>query len=79
MGMAQKDGIIDTVASMLDTIWTEIVIAFILPLPTFFLKEADYVWPGSICARSHRGSYQRQRSSRPETCDLIFPFDTFIQ
>ena len=36
----------DTVAGILDSIWTSQVIVFILPVPTFFPKGANHVRTG---------------------------------
>jgi hypothetical protein len=36
----------DTVAEILDSIWTGQVITFILPVLTFFSRRARYVWTG---------------------------------
>lgn len=43
----------ETVASILDSIWTGCVIGFILPLPTFFRKGADHVRTRAIHAGPH--------------------------
>jgi hypothetical protein len=41
-----KDQLLDTVAGILDSLWTGQMIAFILPVPTFFPKGAKYVRTG---------------------------------
>src|SRR5262245_3606500 len=60
----------DTLASILDTIWTGLVIAFLLLLPTFFLKGAEHARTGSIPARPYRRDSRRQRPSCTEGCCL---------
>ena len=45
-GVAETGTIDDTVAGILDSIWTDQVIAFILPVPTFFPKGANHVRTG---------------------------------
>jgi len=37
---------LETVAEILDSIWTGQVITFILPVQTFFSRGERYVWTG---------------------------------
>src|SRR6266849_11199757 len=60
----------DTVAGILNSIWTGQVIAFILPVLTFFPRRAKYVRTGCIRARPHRGDCRRQGPPRTALCAL---------
>src|SRR6266511_4110379 len=60
----------DTVAEILNSIWTVQVIVFILPVLTFFPRRAKYVRTGCIRARPHRGDCRRQGPPSTSMCAL---------
>ena len=45
-GASTVQAVFETVAEILDSIWTGQVITFILPVPTIFSKGANDVWTG---------------------------------
>jgi hypothetical protein len=61
---------IDTVAELLNLIWTVQVIVFILPVLTFFPRRAKHVWTGCIRARPHRGDCRRQGPPSTSLCAI---------
>src|SRR6266436_8116615 len=60
----------DTVAEILNSIWTVQVIVFILPVLTFFPRRAKYVRTGCIRARPHRGDCRRPGPPSTSVCAL---------
>src|SRR5712691_3398313 len=50
----------DTVAEILNSIWTGQMIAFILPVQTFFPRRVKYARTGCIRVRPHREDCRRQ-------------------